>query len=110
MHRIHKNLFFRFTNRGSNVIHLNKIEYSEKGRGLPNMALSKTYRVGSKGVLIPIDQDKAEIIPAGEYVVELCLAQIYSIEAMNSLAGKLGYLTFEIAYANEVVDNLLYSI
>jgi len=103
-------LIFRFTNRGSNIIHLNKIEYSEKGRGLPKSALLKTYRVGSKGVLIPIDQGNAEVLPGGEYMVELSLAQTYSIEAMNSLAGKSGYLTFEITYAGEVVDNLLYPV
>jgi hypothetical protein len=103
-------LVIQFTNRGSNVIHLEKITYSDKSSGLPKAALSKNYRLDKgRDILIPVEPNTSNILPDGKYVVELILDSKWDADKINGWAGNWGYLHLDLAYADEIV-NLQYSI
>lgn len=100
----------QFTNRGSNVIHLKKVSYSETGLGMPKSILSKSYRLDNgRDYLIPVDQNQAEILPGNKYSVELCFDEKQDTNRINGWTGNWGYLHLELIYADETL-NLQYSI
>lgn len=103
-------IVIQFTNRGSNVIHLKKVTYSETGLGMPKSILSKSYRMDNgRDYLIPVDQNQAEILPGNKYSVELCFDEKQDIDRINGWSGNWGYLHLELIYADETL-NLQYSI
>lgn len=101
----------RFTNRGSNVIHVRRIKYSDAGLGLPASALLTSYRMdgGGRHTIIPIDPAKSEVLPGQHFVAELCLAQKWDSDTIKGWAGKWGYLKTEVVYGDQEVE-LSYSI
>jgi heme/copper-type cytochrome/quinol oxidase subunit 2 len=100
----------RFTNRGSNVIHLKKVTYSETGLGMPKSILSRSYRLDNgRNILIPIDQNQSEVLPGSQYTVELCFDEKQDVNKINGWSGNWGYLHLELIYAGEMLD-LQYSI
>lgn len=100
----------QFTNRGSNVIHLKKVTYSETGLGMPKSILSRSYRLDNgRDILIPIDQSQSEIFPGNQYIAELSFDEKQDINKMNGWSGNWGYLHLELVYADETL-NLQYSI
>lgn len=103
-------IVIQFTNRGSNIIHLKKVTYSETGLGMPKSILSKSYRLDNgRDYLIPIDQNQSEILPANQYTVELCFDEKQDVNRINGWSGNWGYLHLELVYADETL-NLQYSI
>ena len=103
-------LVVQFTNRGSNVIHLKKITYSDMVSGLPKAALSKNYRLDNgRDILIPVEQSQAEILPERKYTIELLLDGKWDIDKINGWTGKWGYLHLELMYGDEIV-NVQYAI
>lgn len=103
-------IVIQFTNRGSNVIHLKKVTYSETGLGLPKSILSNSYRLDNgRDYLIPIDQKQSEILPENQYTVELFFDEKQDMNRINGWAGHWGYLHLELVYADETL-NLQYSI
>ncbi len=101
----------RFTNRGNNVIRVEKVKYSDTGLGLPALALLTSYRKegGGHAILIPFASDKAEVLPGQNFIVELCLAQKWERDTINGWAGKWGYLKPDVVYNGQSVE-LFYSI
>lgn len=98
-------LVVQFTNRGSNVIHLKKLTYSDMNSGLPKSALSKNYRLDNgRDILIPVNPAQAEILPENKYTVELLLDGKWDIEKIHGWAGKWGYLHLELIYGDETVN------
>lgn len=103
-------LVVQFTNRGSNVIHLRKITYSDMVSGFPKAGLSKNYRLDNgRDILIPVDQTQAEILPEKKYTIELLLDGKWDVDKINGWTGKWGYLHLELMYENETV-NVQYTI
>lgn len=103
-------IVIQFTNRGSNVIHLEKVTYSDKSSGLPKAALSKNYRLDNgRDILIPVESNASTILPDGKYVVDLILDGKWDIDKINGWAGNWGYLHLDLTYGDETV-NLQYSI
>jgi hypothetical protein len=103
-------LVVQFTNRGSNIIHLKKITYSDMVSGLPKAALSKNYRLDNgRNILIPVDQSQAEILPERKYIIELLLDGKWDIDKINGWTGKWGYLHLELMYGTET-ENVQYTI
>jgi archaellum component FlaF (FlaF/FlaG flagellin family) len=103
-------IIVQFTNRGSNVIHLKKVTYSETGLGMPKSILSRSYRLDNgRDILIPVDQNQSEIFPGNQYTIELCFDEKQDVNKMNGWSGNWGYLHLELIYADETL-NLQYSI
>ncbi|MBN8656639.1 MAG: hypothetical protein J0M11_12965 [Anaerolineae bacterium] len=103
-------LVIEFTNRGSNVIQLKKITYSDMTFGLPKAILSKNYRVDEgRDYLIPVDHSQSEILPGGKYVVNILLDGKHDTDKINAWIGKWGYLHLEIVYGTEM-ENVQYAI
>ncbi len=98
-------IIIKFTNRGHNIIYVNKVKYSDSGLGLPESALLSSYRKVEKGrYIIPFDQSKAEVAPGQDFHVELCLSQKWSREDINRLSGNWGYLRIDVTYNGESVE------
>lgn len=103
-------LVVQFTNRGSNVIYLKKITYSDMVSGLPKAALSKNYRLDNgRDILIPVDQSQAEILPERKYTIELLLDGKWDTDKINGWTGKWGYLHLELMYGTDT-ENVQYTI
>jgi hypothetical protein len=103
-------IVIHFTNRGSNVIHLKKVTYSETGLGMPKAILSRSYRLDNgRDILIPFDQDQSEVLPGNQYTVELSFDEKQDVNKINGWSGNWGYLHLELIYADETL-NLQYSI
>jgi len=103
-------LIIEFTNRGSNVIHLKKITYSDMVSGLPKAILSKNYRLDNgRDYLIPVDHSQSEILPDGKYTIDVLLDGKHDADKINAWIGKWGYLHLELTYGNEI-ENVQYAI
>ncbi len=98
-------LVIRFTNRGSNIIHVKKVKYSDNSLGIPAAAILPSYRKESHGYyLIPFDQSKSEVGPGQDFLVEVCLGQTWKREDVNRAAGKWGYLRLDVVYKDKPVE------
>ncbi len=103
-------LVIEFTNRGSNVIQMKKITYSDMTFGLPKAMLSKSYRVDEgRDYLIPVDNSQAEILPDGKYTINILLDGKHDADKINAWVGKWGYLHLELIYGTDT-ENVQYSI
>lgn len=104
-------LVVRFTNRGNDVIRVQKVKYSETGLGLPATALLTEYRIeaGGRYTIIPFDARKSEVLPGQNFLVELYLAQKWEPNIINRYAGQWGYLKPEVLYHGKSIE-LFYSI
>lgn len=104
-------LVVRFTNRGNNVIRIEKVKYSDTGLGLPASSLLTSYRKegGGHSIIIPFASEKAEVLPGQNFIVEMCLAQKWERDTINGWAGKWGYLKPDVVYNGQSVE-LFYSI
>lgn len=97
-----------FTNRGNNILQIRKVSYSDSGLGLPQSALSKNYRLDQNGHRLLIDQTTSEILPGGQYTVELNFDGKWDVSKINGWSGKWGYIFVEI-FTDETFE-LQYSI
>jgi len=104
-------IYIRFTNRGSNIIRVEKIKYSSWGPGLSNSALLSSYRTedGGRFVVIPFDPSDAEVLPGKTFTVELGLAQKWTNAHINRMAGEWGNLRIDVVYTGSPLE-LFYSI
>lgn len=103
-------LVIEFTNRGSNVIRLTKITYSDMVSGLPKAILSKTYRLDNgSDRIIPVDHSQSEILPDGKYTINILLDGKHEVDKINAWIGKWGYLHLELMYGAET-ENVQYTI
>jgi len=103
-------LVIRYSNRGSSIVHVTRVRYSDSGLGLPAAALSASYTKDSHGrYMIPFDQERAGVVPGQDFLVELRLAQMWRREDINRMAGQWGYLRIEALYGDEPVE-MFYSI
>ena len=108
--RTPQSLMIRYANRGSSIVHVTRVKYSDSGLGLPAAALSPSYTKDSHGrYVIPFHQERAGIGPGEDFLVELWLAQVWRREDINRMAGQWGYLRIEALYGDEPVE-LFYSI
>lgn len=95
----------QFTNRGSNIIHVKKVKWSDHGLGLPSSAISPAYRKeGRHSFIIPVDLNIAEVAPGQNFPIEVCLGQTWKREDINRIAGQWGYLRIEVDYSNQPVE------
>jgi hypothetical protein len=64
-----------------------------------------SYKIGKKGsYIIPFDRDEAEVLPGGEFNIEIHLAKKWKREDINLLIGKWGYLHIDLVYQDELVE------
>ena len=101
-------LVVKFTNRGNGIVRVTKVRYSDTGLGLPDSALVPTYRKESgRYYIIPFEQDKAEVLPGCDFVVEVYLAQKWTRQDINRMAGDWGYLRLEVLYNEQPTELLI---
>jgi hypothetical protein len=103
-------IVIQFTNRGNNVIHIEKVKFSAT-MDLKDTALLTSYRKeeGGRYIIVPFDNSKAEVLPGQDFVVEMHLAQRWESDAMSGLAGRWGYLKPDVTYSGQSVQ-LFYPI
>ena len=98
-------LVIQFANRGSNIIHVKKVKYSDNSLGIPAAALAPSYRKeGRQFFIIPFDESKAEVAPGQPFDVEICLGQTWKREDINRVAGNWGYLRLDVIYKDQVIE------
>ena len=98
-------LVIRFTNRGNNIIRVEKVKYSDTSLGLHESAILPSYRKESRGYYaIPFDASKAEVAPGQDFLAEICLAQTWKREDIHRMTGKWGYLRLDILYMGKSVE------
>jgi hypothetical protein len=98
-------LVIQFANRGSNIIHVKKVKYSDNSLGIPAAALAPSYRKEGRGFfIIPFDQSKAEVAPGQTFDVEIRLGQTWKREDVNRVAGQWGYLKLDVIYKDQAVE------
>lgn len=85
-------IIIQFTNQGNQSLNIVKVKYSSKTSGLPWQALLPFYKRDQDGRLIIVDSSNIKIAPSQNFVIELCLGQIWRSSDIYTLAGEWGYL------------------
>lgn len=100
-------LIIQFTNRGNNLIRIDKVRYSSSGTGISDAAILPTYRKDeSRNFIIPFDATKAEVNPDQEFTIEICLAQKWDPKDINRFSGNWGFLKMDVTYMGKLVEIL----
>ncbi len=91
-----------------NIFHVRTIKYRGTGGDLGEQHLSARYRRDGRYLIVPCEQK--DIAPGQTLVIDLERRNKWRAADINRLAGKWGWLTFEVTFKGESLELPPYSL
>jgi hypothetical protein len=101
-------IIVEFTNRGKKPLFIRQIKFQH--HELPEVALLASYAKDGSYILIPFDQQAANISPRSTVRVELHLSQKWQRADIERTKGNWGFIILDVTCDGNPVDSLLYML